>query len=231
MSLANEAHETGAPICRPLVWTFQDDTDSWRVDNEYTLGESFLVAPVITPENEREVYLPPGVWYDFWNDSKSIQGPDKLNWKGDLWHFPLYIKEGAIIPMEVSKEVTGFGWSESADYITVSIWPSISEKSQFRLYDRKEPVMFNVQMGENEDILIKWSQSAEDYLFRVHWKSDNSIKEITAGKGEKRISLSKAENLLSFRKNKEDEWFLNETDNKLWIRKSADEYSGEIRIY
>ncbi len=231
MSLAHESHETGAPICRPLVWTFQDDINSWRVDNEYTLGESFLIAPVITPENEREVYIPPGVWHDFWDNSKSIQGPAEINWKGDLWHFPLYIKAGAIIPMEVSRDMTVFGWTESADYITIAIWPSISEKSQFRLHDREEPVIFDVQMGENEDILLKWSQSAEDYLFRIHWKSGNSIKEITAGKGEKRISLSKAKDLLSFRKSKEDEWFLDEVNNKLWIRKSTDEYSGEIRIY
>jgi alpha-D-xyloside xylohydrolase len=55
-TLAKEAHETGAPVCRPLVWNFQEDIDCWRVDDEFMVGNQILVAPIINPENSRKVY-------------------------------------------------------------------------------------------------------------------------------------------------------------------------------
>ena len=42
---------------------------------------------------------------------------------------PLYVRSGAIVPVQVRGDVTGLGTAESADELTVLIWPSASTTS------------------------------------------------------------------------------------------------------
>jgi alpha-glucosidase len=38
------------------------------VDDQFMIGESLLVAPVLTEgSTTRTLYLPPGTWFDVWN--------------------------------------------------------------------------------------------------------------------------------------------------------------------
>ena len=57
-----EAAKTGVPVVRPLVFRYQDDPRTWDVGDEFLLGDAVLVAPVLGPGKDREVYLPEGVW-------------------------------------------------------------------------------------------------------------------------------------------------------------------------
>ena len=56
------AAQTGVPVVRPLVFRYPDDPKVWDVYDEYLLGDSILVAPVLGPAKDREVYLPKGDW-------------------------------------------------------------------------------------------------------------------------------------------------------------------------
>ncbi|MBD3287820.1 hypothetical protein GF337_03375 [candidate division KSB1 bacterium] len=224
MSLAHEAHETGAPLVRPLVWTFQDDKKSWHIKDQFTVGDAFLVAPVITPEHRRQVYLPPGNWYNFSDDAKKWQGSAELSWEGDLWQFPVYIREGAILPLEVRRDITGFGWRESKNYITIAIWPDRNNASTFVLHDQEKPVNFTMTQS-NDDWKISWSPSEKDYLFRIHGEyvnpqqlvyNDNELKEF--------------DELMTFRKSHEDGWYFDTNQNKLWIRKTATNKSTTLWV-
>ena len=59
---ARQAAETGVPVVRPLVFRYPDDPKVWDVFDEYLLGDAILVAPVLGPGKDREVYLPKGDW-------------------------------------------------------------------------------------------------------------------------------------------------------------------------
>ena len=37
---------------------------------------------------------------------------------------PLFVREGAIVPVDVESETTGLGNEASADHLTVLVWPS-----------------------------------------------------------------------------------------------------------
>ncbi|BCU69951.1 alpha-glucosidase MalA [Stygiolobus caldivivus] len=93
--LAEEAHETGHPIVRPLFYEFQEDEDTYRVDDEYMLGSWVLYAPVIYPQMEvRKSYLPvKAKWADFWT-GEVLQG-----WVDSRNDLPVYIREGSVIPL------------------------------------------------------------------------------------------------------------------------------------
>ena len=66
--LMKDAHETGAPVMRPLFYDFPDDSFSWDCTDEYMFGSEILVAPVLYENmKERKVYLPAGEWHDIWS--------------------------------------------------------------------------------------------------------------------------------------------------------------------
>ncbi|KAG8792971.1 hypothetical protein FRC12_004340 [Ceratobasidium sp. 428] len=70
---------TGLPIARALVISFPEDAslvgeNSEFLDNEYTVGDDLLVAPVLKPKATRTVYLPrPAAW---WQCNLRATGPD-----------------------------------------------------------------------------------------------------------------------------------------------------------
>jgi alpha-glucosidase len=92
------ASKTGEPVLRPLVYAYQDDETTHRLDDEYLAGESVLIAPVLeSGELQRRVYLPDGVWYDA-SSKKPIRGPSWIYVPAPLDRLPMFIKAGSIIP-------------------------------------------------------------------------------------------------------------------------------------
>jgi alpha-glucosidase (family GH31 glycosyl hydrolase) len=45
--LCEEASTTGMPVMRHLVLGWQDDKNVYRIDDEYTFGDAFLIAPIL----------------------------------------------------------------------------------------------------------------------------------------------------------------------------------------
>ncbi len=66
-----EAHRTGVPLFRPLLLNYQDDLSTYNLDDQFMVGNDLLVAPVLKPDvTRRLVYLPQGIWYDYWTNKK-----------------------------------------------------------------------------------------------------------------------------------------------------------------
>ncbi|MBR1588014.1 MAG: hypothetical protein IJ658_06790, partial [Kiritimatiellae bacterium] len=56
------AARTGLPIVRPLAWDYQEDENTWDVEDEYLFCDRYLVAPILADATAREIYLPQGTW-------------------------------------------------------------------------------------------------------------------------------------------------------------------------
>jgi alpha-D-xyloside xylohydrolase len=230
MSLASEAHQNGSPVIRPLVWSFQDDIKCWRVDDEFTVGQSILVAPIINPETNRSVYLPAGIWYDFWDDNQTYKGPLRFNWSKSgsqgRYRFPVFIKGGSIIPMEISNNVTGFGSSASKGYLTIAVWPEKNKSSEFLLNDREESVLFNSDWEKEDMISVSWGKTVRNYIFRIH--STNKPLKVVARSGK---ILRLYDDFISFNSDKGDGWFYESTKKKLWIRLNNSNQPESISVF
>jgi alpha-glucosidase (family GH31 glycosyl hydrolase) len=132
-SLAEEAYAGAPGIVRPV-----GDPASWAADFRFTLGEAFLVAPVLADGGTRDVALPAGArWYDWWNDAGApqdggtvLKAYDATDWK----RIPLFVREGAIVPMAVESDVTGIGAGPEAGGRTVLVYPSRTP-THFALHD------------------------------------------------------------------------------------------------
>jgi len=91
-------HSDGTPPFRALVMDYPQDTNTYVIDDQYMMGDSVLVAPVVAGKNTREVYLPEGNWYSFWN-SKKYYGSKRYEIKVELEQIPVFIKENTLLPL------------------------------------------------------------------------------------------------------------------------------------
>jgi alpha-D-xyloside xylohydrolase len=132
-SLAEEAYAGGDVIIRP----FGDEPAAWADDWRYMLGDAFLVAPVIAAGDARDIELPAGDWYDWWEPAGDAVAGDTTLTDYDLsdrGRVGLFVAAGAIVPMHVVDDANGLGTDASDGALTVLVWPS-DETSRFVLHD------------------------------------------------------------------------------------------------
>jgi len=115
-----EAHRTGAPIMRPLLWHHQDDPIASACGDEFLIGHSLLVAPVLQQGAvARSVYLPEGTWYDFWSGQRR-RGLAHVIADAPLHRLPLFVRGGSVVPMAALRQHTG---GRADETINLHLWP------------------------------------------------------------------------------------------------------------
>ena len=119
LGVSKESCRTMLPVTRALVVEYQDDPNVWNIEDQYLSGEYLLVAPVYTEENSRTLYLPKGVWTD-WHSGERISGGKWITVDAPMDILPLYVKEGAIIPLGPEMNYTA---QKEIDEIEVRIYP------------------------------------------------------------------------------------------------------------
>lgn len=100
-SLARESEVCGLPMMRPMLFE-SEKAPAWCLDTQYMFGPSILVSPVVKPASEstkQKVWLPKGNWYEFETLNK-VKGGKTITVNTQMDSIPVYIKEGAILPLE-----------------------------------------------------------------------------------------------------------------------------------
>ena len=129
-TLAREAHDTGMPLMRSMWLHYPDDSQAVKRDDEFLWGRNLLVAPVVERGAiERCVYLPKGDWYDWWTSEK-ISGGREIVRQVDLKTMPIYVRAGAILPIDPVRQFTGEKVSEP---VTLRIYRGAD--GEFTIYD------------------------------------------------------------------------------------------------
>jgi alpha-D-xyloside xylohydrolase len=99
-TLLAAAQADGTPTLRALPLAYPGDPDApAHADDEYLLGPSFLVAPVVTEGAvSREVHLPPGEWFSYWGGA-AVSGPTTMTVDAPIGQPPLFVLAGSLIPL------------------------------------------------------------------------------------------------------------------------------------
>lgn len=127
-----EAHQTGVPLFRPLVLNYQDDANTYNLDDEFMIGNDLLVAPIVKPDvTRRLVYLPQGTWYDYWTNKK-YEGGTMISADAPLETAPMFVRAGAIIPTAPEMNYIG---EKPWDPITFNIYPDDKGSASTTLYE------------------------------------------------------------------------------------------------
>lgn len=96
--LCYQETQTGLPILRPLVLHYSDDPNTAQCNDEYLVGDKLLVAPVTDQGARiRSVYLPDGLWINYWDNSR-VQGGRYILQEAPLDYCPIYVRAGSILP-------------------------------------------------------------------------------------------------------------------------------------
>lgn len=162
-SLAEESYAAGTAMLHPI-----GEEDDWPGDFRYVVGEHFLVAPITEPGGVRDVALPNDArWYDWWNPSAApIEGGTLVADydASEPGRIPLFVREGAIVPLDVDSDVTGLGNDASAGHLTLLVWPA-SEAQTFRLHEEDEAV--TTITASADPVRVTLSRARRPTLLRV----------------------------------------------------------------
>ncbi|KAJ3125695.1 hypothetical protein HK098_008287 [Nowakowskiella sp. JEL0407] len=96
-----EAHHTGTPVMRPMSMEFPSLEAYYGVDDQFMLGESLLIKPVVEAGvSSVTVKLPKSqLWYDY-STYKPVkpQSNDELKVDTPLRKIPVFLRGGSILP-------------------------------------------------------------------------------------------------------------------------------------
>lgn len=114
---SEKACQSGYPLVRALLMHHPYDRQVWHIDDEYYFGSEFLVCPVMTGDNRRDIYLPEGMWVNFFTGERLHGGRWYYDVEVPLDQMPVFVRPGAHIQiypddvdstddMDMSKAIT-----------------------------------------------------------------------------------------------------------------------------
>lgn len=201
---ARQAYDTGVSVVRPLYYHHPETPEAYRVKDEYYFGDDLIVAPVTTPVDPqtqlatREVWLPPGIWYE-WSSGTMLQGGALLERSFSLAELPVYARAGAIIPMYPEMR----NLHEKTGTYILTFFPG--DKGKTRIYEddgvsdayRHTPPRFvTVETDAGGKVIIEppagltAEEAAQPRTWELHFPTAAPITDAVATVGGKRVDSS-----------------------------------------
>lgn len=149
-----EAHRGGPVLMRPQKGKYQ-----------YLFGDTLLIAPIFEKSNSRAVTLPEGTWRYWFDDTKTVHGKTTFVRDFPLHEYPVYIRDGAIIPMKISRHYTGIGGKDWAPYLTLNIYPSGT--NTFTVHHPDNSGSLKVTVTEGPPLCVTLDGIAKPHLLRI----------------------------------------------------------------
>jgi len=173
-TLAREAVDTGLPMMRALWLHYANDAEAVKLGSEYLWGRDILVAPVVEKSaKSHRAYLPAGTWFDWWTGEK-LAGRRWIERPVDLATLPLYVRAGAIVPLDPVRQFTAQTVTEPT---TLRVYPGAD--GAFTLYD-DDGQSLGYRDGSDAKIVwirIRWDDGAR----RLTLEADERMKKWPGG--------------------------------------------------
>ncbi len=252
-SIAKEAVD-GLPMIRAMFLEYPNPyTKGKATQYQFLYGPYFLVAPIYQATKSDEqgndirngIYLPEGQWIDYFSGDQYDGNCIINNFASPLWKLPVFVKNGAIIPMtnpnnnvsEINKGIriyeiypsgkTSFteydddGISEeykSGKYVTTLIESELDHKN----LDQKDGVTVTIHPAKGD---FNGFMKEEVTEFRVN--VTEKPKKITAKIGKNNVKLLEVNSMNEFLK-KENVYFYNSTPNLNQFATKGSEFEKEV---
>ncbi len=128
------AHADGVGLVRPLTFGWPGDKHVRNDVDAWMFGHWLMVSPVVVQgQSVKPVYLPAGRW-TAWSNGKTYAGGQTIAYPVDAktWSdIPLFIRAGAIIPMQPVMDYVG---QQPVTTVTVQVFPA-AQPTAFDYYD------------------------------------------------------------------------------------------------
>ncbi len=160
---ARRTYDTGVAFFHPLYYDWPESPAAYESKGEYVFGDEMLAAPVIAPADKatglatEKVWLPKGEWIE-WPTGKHLTGPAIVDRSFSIEQTPVYLRAGAIVPMQPPMRYTG---EKPVDPLIVNIWPlAPGASSSYQVYE-DSGVTVEYQRGVFAKTPIKATQTAD----------------------------------------------------------------------
>jgi alpha-glucosidase len=174
-SLHEHAHRTGIPVMRAFPLQEPDESLAHRIDDQYFIGDNVMVAPLFNDEGSRKLYLPKGLWYDFFNEETPEAGRRETERRAmPLDRLPVYVRAGAVIPLGPVMQHTG---EKPVDPLFVHVYSFGAEemrggarKNEFELYE-DDGVSNEYRKRKFQRTKLRFAQSNDTVRFEIRAES------------------------------------------------------------
>jgi alpha-glucosidase len=129
------AYDTGLSLLRPLYYDWPEAPEAYTTTDEYLFGDDMIVSPIAGPIGAdtatatKTIWLPPGEWVE-WFTGARLQGPATVQRSFTLGQIPVYVRAGAIVPMQPEMRNTR---EKPVDPLILTVFPG--RAGQARVYD------------------------------------------------------------------------------------------------
>jgi alpha-glucosidase/alpha-D-xyloside xylohydrolase len=152
-TLAWEARDAGLPLMRAMWLHYPADPRARGIGHQFLWGRDLLIAPVFEKgATSRDVYLPSGDWYDWWTNTR-VGGGQSVTREVDLATMPIYVRAGAIIPLDPVRQYTTEPVEEPT---TLRVYRGAD--GQFTLYE-DDGISQDYLRGRGSWTRITWNES------------------------------------------------------------------------
>lgn len=184
-SLANTSYKNGV-VMKPLNYAYPEDKKTYAMWNEYQVGNTFLIAPILDSTGARSVYLPRGTWYDFYDLNKTFEGNTTIEATYPLEIIPVFIRansmyvSGALIPGNSRL----WNINKFANRLNIHVFPGRpSETIEFDYVDagdgnKEKKFTFAIKQGA---LLFSSPPLSTDALVRIKLESEPSTVLLNGG--------------------------------------------------
>ncbi len=146
----NEYRRNGMPPIRAMVMDWPQDAHTLEIDDQFMFGPAIMVAPILTGQTDRKVYLPHGAWYDFATNQK-FEGGKWINISKPREEVPMFVKSGTLLPLARPVE---YITPETCFDISVRVYGESPEPT--KLYE-DDGVTLDFQRGRQNQIALSWT--------------------------------------------------------------------------
>jgi alpha-glucosidase len=166
---ARRTYDTGVAFVRPLYYDWPEAAEAYSSKGEYSFGEQMLVAPVTTPADQtsglamESIWLPEGEWIE-WPTGKHLTGPASFERHFSIEQTPVYLRAGAIVPMQPPMRYTG---EKPIDPLILNIWPLTPGTSSSYLVYEDSGVSVEYQHGVFARAPVKATQAGDTLTVEI----------------------------------------------------------------
>jgi alpha-glucosidase (family GH31 glycosyl hydrolase) len=198
-SLANTSYKNGVAM-KPLAYAFSDDKKTYDVWNEYLLGNTFLVAPILDTTGTRTVYLPHGTWYDYNDLNKTYEGGKEITVTVPLEQIPVFVRANSLYVTGMLADGNTKLWSTNKPHLNIHAFAgNDTETASFDYVDaldgNKEKTITITNNGNELQISVPSLTIASSVLIKLEKKPSSATLNGTQTKiaWNKKISVASIE--------------------------------------
>jgi alpha-glucosidase (family GH31 glycosyl hydrolase) len=120
------AASAGTPIVQPMYWDFPHKDEAYRVPNQYFFGSELIVFPITSAQDPKlrlarvRGWLPPGQFVDIFS-GVLYEGDREIWLSRPLGGYPVFAKQGAIIPLDAAPVPANGGENPDAFEILIVV--------------------------------------------------------------------------------------------------------------